>query len=299
MHASFFHKSVGIFELRQTGPISSVSNINVFGYSPSAIVVRSESTVSADVIGSLPCLQLILRAGNGLDNIDLAYAAQRNVLVRNIPDASSRDVAELAFCLYIALARRIVNAHHFLQDGKARKDDFLGCRIEGQTMGIIGYGRIGSQLGKIAQALGMRVVASVRTCTPERVQHAREAAIELLPLESLLSVSDVVVCCLPLNTKTNKILGEEKLTLMKQNCYFVNVSRDGIVDNDVLLSMLRTHRISGIASDVWLNAGPLNPRLNIIRTPHIGAMTEKAQQEIADRSLSILLDILAAPERIG
>ncbi|MDI3476162.1 MAG: D-3-phosphoglycerate dehydrogenase / 2-oxoglutarate reductase, partial [Thermococcaceae archaeon] len=194
-----------------------------------AIIVRSKPKVTRRVIEAAPKLKVIGRAGVGLDNIDLKAAEERGIKVVNSPGASSRSVAELAIGLIFAVARKIAFADRKMREGVWAKKQCMGIELEGKTIGVVGFGRIGYEVAKIAKALGMNVLLYDPYPNEER---AREVGGKFVPLEELLKESDVVTLHVPLLDATYHLINEERLKLMKPTAILINAARGAVVDTD-------------------------------------------------------------------
>jgi len=247
-----------------------------------ALVVRSQVKVTREVIEAASRLKIIGRCGAGVDNIDLAAATQRGILVVNSPGGNTIAAAEHTIALMLSLLRRIPIADASLRRGEWNRSRFIGTEVVGKTLGIIGLGRIGSEVARRAQGLGLRTIASDPLVAPER---ARSAGVELLPLETVLEQADIVTLHLPLTRQTRHLLGADQLARMKPTAYLINCARGGIVDEAALVEALRAGRLAGAAVDVWEKEPPGDHPLlqleNVVVTPHLGASTREAQDSVA------------------
>lgn len=247
-----------------------------------ALLVRSQVKVTAEAIEAAPYLKIIGRCGAGVDNIDLAAATKRGILVVNSPEGNTIAAAEHTIAVMLALLRRIPAADASLRRGEWARSRFIGTEIAGKVLGIIGLGRIGSEVARRAQGLGLRPIASDPLVTPER---ARSVGVELLPLEAVLEQADVITLHLPLTRQTHHLLGAAQLALMKPTAYLINCARGGIVDEAALEEALRSGRLAGAAIDVWEKEPPgPHPLLqleNVVATPHLAASTHEAQENVA------------------
>ena len=258
-----------------------------------ALVVRSATKVPASVIEHGHKLRAVGRAGSGLDGIDIAAARARGIEVLNCPDANSLAVAEHAFALMLALARRIVSADDSMKAGRWEKSKLLGLGLAGKSLGIVGFGRIGRQIAKRAQAFGMRVIVNQPRFTPEL---ALEFGVEHSDLSNLLREADFVTLHVPLRPETRGLLGEHELALMKPTAYLINTARGEMVDEAALLAALDGGRLAGAALDVFAQEPVVDHTLvshpKVIATPHIAASTEDAQRtaamQIAEQLLALL-----------
>lgn len=246
------------------------------------IVVRSATKVTKEVIDAGKKLKVIARAGAGLDNVDSDAAKERGIKVLNTPEAPSIAVAELAMGLMLAWARHIPRADAGMKQGKWLKSELMGTELRGKTLGIIGTGKIGREVGYRAKAFEMRILAYDVVRNDEFV---RETGCEYVSLERLLSESDFVTVHIPLLPSTRHMIGRAQLELMKPTSVLVNTSRGEVVDEAALIDALKGGRIAGACLDVYsrepLVDSPLASMPNVVLTPHIGASTREAQREAA------------------
>lgn len=258
-----------------------------------AVVVRSATRLGARQIAAARRLRVIVRAGVGTDNIDLAAAAAREIAVLNTPQASTVSVAELALGDLLALARRIPQADAALKSGRWHKREFSdGIELAGKTLGIIGMGRIGRALGRRAAALGMLVAGTDRALEPA----GHFEGFTLLSLEELLPRADFVSIHVPPSEDGRAVIGRDEIARMKDGVLLVNCSRGGVVDEDALLDALESGKIRGAALDVFAEEPPRDLRLarhpHVVCTPHLGASTQEAQARIGMEIAQILLEQL-------
>ncbi len=243
------------------------------------IAVRSQSKITKEIIDAGKNLQLIVRAGTGLDNIDCDAAALAGIEVRNTPQATTASVAELAFGLMISLIRHIPAAHNKLSNGTWDKTAFMGTELFGKTLGIFGLGRIGRELAKRAKAFNMNVVANDPFLD---VDLAKNLDIPLLSSEKLLAQADFMSFHLPLTEKTKNFINAECIAKMKTGTYLINCARGGIVEEAAVAAALKTGHLAGAAFDVFavepLEKSPLMGLSNVILTPHLGAATYEGQK---------------------
>ncbi len=258
-----------------------------------AIIVRSATKVTAEVIKNGLNLRVIARAGSGLDNIDIAAARQREIEVVNSPDANTLAVAEHTMGLMLSLARRLPLADQRLKEGHWDKKELVGTGLYGKTLGIIGFGRIGHEVANRARAFGMHLLVNQRRPTP---QLDLAADIESVDLLELLRRSDFVSLHAPLTDETRDMIGETQLALMKPTAFLINTARGGIVDENALLAALDAGGIAGAALDVFTQEpvypGALIQHEKMIVTPHIAASTEDAQKNAAETVARNIIDIL-------
>lgn len=259
-----------------------------------AIIVRSRTKVTKEIIELGKKLKAICRAGSGLDNIDVKSAEERNIAVLNTPEAPAASVAELTFGLIISLARNIPKACVSMKKGEWMKKKLKGWQLEGKTLGLIGLGNVGRKVAAIARGFGMKVLVTKRT--PPSRELIEEFDVEFVPLEELLERSDIVSLHIPLTEQTSKMIGERELNLMKRGAFLINTSRGAIVDEEALFRALQIGKLGGAALDVYQYEPPTDLRIirldNVICTPHIGAQTVEAQRDasvlIAEKLINYL-----------
>lgn len=244
-----------------------------------ALIVRSRTKVTRDVLTRDVGLRVVGRAGTGVDNIDVEAATERGIPVVNAPGGGSQSVAELAVGLMISLARRIPQMDRTTKAGGWEKARSRGSELAGKALGLIGSGRIGSLVARIGQDLGMETVAYDPYVEPVAAQ---ERGIWLASLEQVLERADFVSVHAVLSEETHHMLSRPQLALMKPTAYLINVARGPIVDEEALVEALETGQIAGAALDVFEKEPPTGSLLlameNVVLTPHIGAATEEAQR---------------------
>ncbi len=248
------------------------------------MIVRSRTKVRAPAIDKADNLQIIMRAGVGLDNIDVDYARDHGIDVRNTAAASSNAVAELALGLMFGLARHISRADASMKVGRWDKKQLKGTELAGKTLGIIGYGRIGQLIGEKAQALGMTVVAYDPYVEDENI----------VSMDELLAQADYVTLHLPHTKETHHLLSTEEFAKMKAGAYVIDAARGGVVDEAALYEALDRGHLAGAALDVYSEEPPkgdllrqLVERADVIATPHIGAATKESQARIGDELVKL------------
>lgn len=264
-----------------------------------ALVVRSRTKVTREVLAEAGRLRVVARSGVGLDNIDLEEAERRGVEVVNSPEASSNAVAELVLGFLLSLARRISEADASMKRGKWIKGRLKGFELAGKTLGVIGFGRIGYLVAKKAKAIGMRVLA-YDIIIEKLTAQVEEAGAVAVPLVELLASSDFVTIHVPLLPQTRHIIGRDEIGMMKGDAYLINAARGGVVDEEALVEALTGGRLAGAALDVYEEELPPNTSLtglrNVVCTPHIGAATEEAQRANSTIVAEKLIKILARAE---
>lgn len=264
-----------------------------------ALLIRSATTVDAEVIGCAERLRFIGRAGVGLDNVDVREAGRRGIAVTNAPTANVVSAAELTCALIMAAARNIVPAGTALKRGDWSRGRHTGFELSGKTLGVIGLGRIGTLVAERMAAFGMDIVAH----DPYR-RGAAPDGIELMSLDDLLHRADVVTVHLPKTPETTGLIGGAELGRMKPTALVVNVARGGIVDEDALHAALSSGRIAGAALDVFSREpctdSPLFGLDNVTVTPHLGAGTREAQDRAGTTvALAALAALLPEPTATG
>ncbi len=252
---------------------NAVSNYN-------ALIVRSRTKVTKEIIEAGKQLKAIGRAGVGLDNIDLETAEKQGIAVLNTPEAPAEAVAELTIGLMISLARNIPLADRAMKGGEWIKKKLRGWELRGKTLGVVGLGNVGEKLARIAKAMGMKILITKRT--PPKPELLRELEGEFIPLPELLQRSDVVTIHVPLTSQTHHMIGTRELQLMKDGAFLINTSRGAIVDEKALLEALQSGKLGGAALDVHETEPPTDLTLmglpNVVCTCHIGAQTREAQR---------------------
>ncbi|MFP4058413.1 MAG: phosphoglycerate dehydrogenase [Candidatus Brocadiia bacterium] len=258
-----------------------------------ALVVRSGTRVTADALEEAERLKAIGRAGAGVDNIDLDAATRRGVLVMNTPGGNTISACELTFAMMLALARRLPAASQRVKAGAWPRKEFLGTELWGKRLGIVGLGRIGSEVARRALAFGMEVVASDPFVTQER---ARSLEVSLVGLDELLASSDIVSLHTPRNKETERLIDRSAIARMKDGAVLINCARGGLVDEAALADALASGKLAGCALDVFEVEPPGdNPLLafdQVVATPHVGATTHEAQAKVAVQIARQVVDVL-------
>ena len=258
-----------------------------------ALIVRSETKVTGQVIAAGKKLQVIARAGVGVDNIDLEAATGGGIAVVNAPAGNTIAAAEHTMALILATARNVPQAHDSLKQGRWERSTFMGIEVRNKTLGIIGLGRVGSEVARRARSFSMRPIAFDPFVSPE---YAQMAGVELMDMNELLSQCDFLTLHTAYTYDTHHLIGSEKLALMKPTAYIVNVARGELVDEDAVLEALEGGRLAGAALDVFSTEPPTNTALvdhpKVIVTPHLGASTREAQREVALEASEQVLAVL-------
>ncbi|MGH7877104.1 MAG: phosphoglycerate dehydrogenase [Candidatus Dormibacteraceae bacterium] len=259
-----------------------------------ALVVRSETKVTAPVLEAGRRLKVVGRAGVGIDNIDVRTATARGILVVNAPRGNIIAAAEHAIGLLFALARNIPQADASVHRGEWLRSKYVGAEVRGKTLGIVGLGNIGSEVAKRALGLEMEVIAFDPAVPPER---AEQFNVRLVSLEDLFATADFISVHAPLVDGTRNLIGAAVLKLTKPSARLVNASRGGIVDEEALADALREGRLAGAACDVFalepLGESPLLQLPNFIATPHIAASTVEAQKSVASDVAEEVIAVLS------
>lgn len=248
--------------------------------SANAILVRSATKVDAEVISAAPNLQVVARAGVGLDNVDIKSATTAGVMVVNAPTSNIISAAELTVGHILSLARHIPAAHNALAQGLWKRSAYTGTELYEKNIGIIGLGRIGALITERLKAFGTTVLAYDPYVTSARAQ---QLGVQLVTLDELLEQSDFITIHMPKTPETTGMISTAQLAKMKKTAYIVNVARGGLIDEDALYMALTTGEIAGAGLDVFVNEPPKDSPLldlpNVVVTPHLGASTDEAQEK--------------------
>ena len=264
------------------------------------IIIRSRTRLTGRIIEKGRRLQVIGRAGIGVENIDLDTATRRGIAVVNAPSGNIISAAEHTLALLFALARNIPQAHMSLREGIWERERFIGREIRGKILGILGLGRIGSEVARRAKGLEMEIVAHDPFVSPE---YAKSLGVRLVGRDELFRISDFITVHLPLTDATRDSIGEREFSMMKEDAFFINTSRGEIVDEEALLRALDEGKIRGAALDVFREEpprkdSPLLRHPKVIATPHLGASTEEAQRKVArEVAEQVLLVLEGKPAR--
>jgi D-3-phosphoglycerate dehydrogenase / 2-oxoglutarate reductase len=257
-----------------------------------ALIVRGRTKVTEEVFEAGSKLKVVGRAGVGVDNIDLGAAKRRGVTVVNSPTATTLAVAELTFALLLAVARELPRADAAMKKGEWLKKELEGVELNGKTLGIIGYGRIGMEVGRRAAAFGMNVVAYDPFISEDEI---RGRGAEPASIQDLYQWSDFISLHLPLNVQTRDLIGPMAISEMKDGVRIVCAARGGIIDEAALLAALASGKVAAVGLDVFAAEPPgltdLVRHPKVVATPHIGAQTVEAQARAAE---DIAHEVLAA-----
>ena len=258
------------------------------------VVFRSGVDLSTKVLDCGPELKLMLRAGCGVDNLDLDYVWARQIEFTRIPEPAAQAVAEMAVAMMLALGRNLREADRLWRQGRWAKYEIEGYLLRGKTLGIVGAGNIGTRVGELGKALGMTPVGCVETSTPAAAARLAEKGIRLASFDEVVSLADFLCIHVPLNSSTRNLIDAGVLARVKPGAYLVNLARGGVVNEAALhQQLLPGGRLRGAALDVHEREGegkvsPLAGLPNVLLTPHIGAMTVDTQREIGNRVLEII-----------
>lgn len=257
-----------------------------------AVVVRSKPAITQSIIDAAPNLKVIGRAGVGLDNVEVDYAQSKGIEVVNTPEASTESVAEHVFALLLSKARDIPKADSALKQGKWIKKELMGAEVKGKTLGIIGFGRIGSRLGEIAQGFKMTVLAYDVIDISEK---AHKVGAKSVSKEELLAKSDFITLHVPLLPSTRHLISDEEIGKMKKGAILINTARGGVIDEDALYNALTEKKIQACL-DVFEKEPPKDSNLlsadGAVFTPHIAGSTEEAQRKAGTEVARKILDVL-------
>ena len=280
-------KKNGIYiETRHLDKEKLIENINNYD----VLVVRSNTKVTSDVLeaGAKGNLKLVIRAGVGIDNIDLYYAKKVGIKVSNTPDASSDSVAELALGHMFSVARYIAVANYTMRNGQWNKKQYKGSEIAGKILGIIGMGRIGKALAGKAEALGMKIIYA------DVLGKQDNLAYEFMDLDNLLKVSDYVSLHVPYDKDKGALISSREISMMKEGAVIINCARGKVVDEEALLEGLNSGKLAGAGIDVFEQEPSKNTELinheRVSVTPHIGASTKEAQERIGKEVAAIVIN---------
>ncbi len=258
-----------------------------------ALIVRSETKVTKEVINAGKRLKIIGRAGVGIDNIDVGAATERGIIVVNAPEGNTISAAEHTIAMMMSMSRNIPQANASLKSKKWDRKKFMGVEVRDKVLGIIGLGRIGSEVGKRAQGLEMKILAYDPFISRER---ANELGVELTTVEDIVRRADYITVHTPLNKETKDLIGSKEFAMMKKGARVINCARGGIINEEALAKAVKDGIVSGAAIDVFVNEPPfVSPLLEldpVIVTPHLGASTEEAQINVAITVAEQIIDAL-------
>lgn len=278
----------GIRKLREFGDVEIQVGVSeeelkarIAGYD--ALIVRSGTKVTREVIEAGTRLKVIGRAGVGVDNIDVDSATERGIMVVNAPGANTISAAEHTIGMLLSLSRKIPAANQSLKSGEWSRKKYMGVEVNGKVLGIIGLGRVGGEVAKRAKGLGMRVVAYDPFISQDK---AGELGVSLMAFSEVLSISDFITIHTPLMKDTYHLIGKDEFEKMKEGVRIINCARGGIIDENALVEAIKSGKVAGAALDVFeQEPPPMDSDLlkldSVIVTPHLGASTEEAQRAAA------------------
>lgn len=288
----------GVELLRQAGwniVLTTKDTINAEIADADALIVRSATKVTAELLDKGPRLRAVGRAGVGVDNIDLDAATARGVLVMSTPGGNAVSVAEHAFALLLALARQVPRLDKAMHEGRWEKSSAAGTEVRGKTLGLIGLGRIGGEVALRADAFDMRVLGFDPYISETA---AREVQVELVPLEKLLAESDFISLHTALSPATQNVINAASIAQMKKGARIINTARGELVDEAAVVEALKSGKLGGAALDVFVQEppakdSPLMALPNVIATPHVAGSTVEAQEEVGTQVAVQIKDYLA------
>ena len=287
----------GVELLRQTSwniVLTTKETVNAQIADADALIVRSATKVTPQLLEKASRLRVVGRAGVGVDNIDLDEATRRGVLVMSTPGGNAVSVAEHTFALLLALARQVPRLDKAIHEGRWEKSSAAGTEVRGKTLGLIGLGRIGSEVAVRAEAFDMRVLGYDPYISEAA---AREVQVELVPLEKLLAESDFVSLHTALSPSTQNLINATTLAQMKKGARLINAARGELVDEAAVAEALKNGHLAGAAVDVFVEEPPKNSPLiglpNVIATPHVAGSTTEAQEEVGTQIAVQVRDYLA------
>ncbi|MRX71038.1 phosphoglycerate dehydrogenase [Bacillus lacus] len=249
-----------------------------------ALLVRSATQVTEELMKKMPQLKIVARAGVGVDNIDVEAATKLGIVVINAPDGNTISTTEHTFAMMASMLRHIPQATVSVKSNEWNRNAFVGTEMRGKTLGIVGLGRIGSELAKRARAFEMNVIVFDPFLTEER---AYKIGVTTASLDELLSTADIITVHTPLTKETKGLLNEKTLSKTKKGVYLINCARGGIIEEAAVIPLLESGHIRGIALDVFETEPPENTSLlqyeQVIATPHLGASTKEAQLNVASQ----------------
>lgn len=260
------------------------------------LIIRSATKVDRELVDAAKGtnLKLIIRAGVGMDNIDVNYAQKNGIAVQNTPNASSNSVAELVLGHMFSLSRFISISNLTMREGVWNKNIYTGVEIYGKTLGIIGFGRIGRVLAKKAEALGMNVIFYDKFIENDDQYNC-------YPFEKVLKEADFISLHVPSTDKS--LIGEEEFEMMKDGVFIINAARGGVIDEEALLVALNSNKVAGAGLDVYESEPGPNPEIcnhpKVSCTPHIGAATEEAQKRIGEEIIDIVMSFTKQQKAIA
>ena len=258
------------------------------------LIFRSGVSITAEVMECAPNLNLLIRAGSGIDNLDLEYVRQRGLRLERVPGPSAQAVAEMAFAFMLAWSRRLFEADRSMREGRWAKYELPGRLLAGKVLGIVGAGNTGSRVGQVGAAWGMEVIGCVEHPSPVRAARFSEIGIRLTGFDEVISTADYVSVHVPIKDSTHYLFNAGVFSRMKPGSFLINLGRGGVVDEHALYDVLTAgDTLAGAALDVHEvehegERSPLADLPNVILTPHIGATVVDTQREIGRRIYEIV-----------
>ena len=263
------------------------------------LIFRSGVQITAGVMSRAPHLKLLLRAGSGVDNIDIDYVEEHGLHLVRIPGPGAKAVAELSFAFMLALSRNLLKADQLTRQGHFAKSQLTGYLLTGKTLGIIGVGNIGSRVAHLGHAWGMQVTGCVEFPSPARAETFLQQGVHLKDCKDVLQSADFISIHVPLKASTRYLINAQALSYVKPEAVLVNLARGGVVEEAALLAALQEGRLRGAALDVHEAEGegkisPLAGLPNVLLSPHIGAGTFDSQYEIGEIVLQTIAEYMNA-----
>lgn len=300
-------KSVPDFEvdLRKTTPVEELAQI-IGGYD--CIIIRSATTLTKDLIEKASSMKLIVRAGAGVDNIDVPAATSRKIPVMNTASANSLAAAEQTIALIFSVLRRIPQAAESLKAGKWDRESFKGFEVTGKTIGIVGLGNIGRIVAEKAVGLGMKVVGYdpvVKSLSQAPALARYDESVKIVAtLDELLPICDIVTLHVPKNKDTANLFNSDRLARMKKGAFLINCARGGVVDEKAVIAAVDSGQLNGAAFDVFEKEPPVFPNPlfthpKIVSVPHLGASTHEAQERVALTAARQIAGFFSKGDRTG
>ena len=297
----------GVEFLRKTGSINPIVHDRIsreklleLVSEADGIIVRSATVVDKELMQKAPRLRVVGRAGVGVDNVDIDTATERGILVMNSPGGSTTTTAEHAIAMLFALARSIPQAYLSLKGGKWEKSRFKGTEITGKTLGVVGLGRIGSEVARKCQAMGMNVIAYDPFINPDT---PLSSGLVLVGLEEVWEKADFITFHVPLSDETRNLVDKKSIARMKDGVRLINCARGGIINEADLADALKSGKVAGAALDVFETepntSTPLLAQENFIATPHLGASTLEAQRKVSEDICRQVSDFLLKRAVLG
>ncbi len=258
-----------------------------------ALIVRSETQVTPELVSEMDKMIVIGRAGTGVDNIDVESATRKGIIVMNTPGGNTVSTAEHTMALMLGMCRNIAQSNQSMREGKWERKKFKGTELEGKTLGVIGLGKVGMEVAKRAKGFGMSVIGYDPMLSKES---ANKLGISLVELTAIYAGSDIITVHVPLNDETENLISETTLNKCKDGVKIINCARGGIVNESALLDALNKGKVSAAAFDVYISEPPdLSAELinhpKVLTTPHLGASTEEAQEKVAVQIAEQIVDL--------